>query len=263
MVVASVELDILEDHIAEFHRLDDGESSISALVRKIRTDAVERRHRNSLNAISSDDFDLRIGDCREMLADIADNSIPLIMTDPPYGNEAEPLYEWLAQFAARVLIPGGSLICYTGQGTIFRDGNIFLKHLKYNWLCEMRHHNSQKMFGAGVQCTFKPILWFVKDHRRADASGFRTLMPDSVRSTPDKNEHAWGQGTGGVHQWIHRLTEPGEMIVDPFAGTAEWGLISCVAGRKWTGCDLVEGGTTTIEAGDYDVEYEALDEAAE
>jgi hypothetical protein len=68
-----------------------------------------------------DGLDLRIGDCRTVLADIGDNSVPLVLTDPPYGDEAEPLYHWLAGFAARVLVPGGSLICYTGSSRLDRD----------------------------------------------------------------------------------------------------------------------------------------------
>jgi DNA modification methylase len=49
--------------------------------------------------------DYRVGDCREVLSDISDESIPLIMTDPPYEDAAEPLWLWLADFAKRVLAP--------------------------------------------------------------------------------------------------------------------------------------------------------------
>jgi predicted methyltransferase len=70
-------------------------------------------------------MELRIGDCRQVLANIADNSVALVLTDPPYPAEAEPLYHWLAEFAARVLIPGGSLICYTGHWSLNRDTRIF------------------------------------------------------------------------------------------------------------------------------------------
>jgi predicted methyltransferase len=59
--------------------------------------------------------DYRIGDCRDVLADIADESVALTLTDPPYAKEAEPLYAWLAHFAARVLIPGGAAVFVTGQ----------------------------------------------------------------------------------------------------------------------------------------------------
>jgi predicted methyltransferase len=76
-------------------------------------------------------LEYRIGDCGVVLADIPPNSVPLILTDPPYGDAAKPLYEWLAQWASRVLIPGGSLICFTGQSRLNRDMRIFGEHLKY------------------------------------------------------------------------------------------------------------------------------------
>jgi len=85
-------------------------------------EAQQRRERSRNAPPLPDGVELRIGDCRVALADILDNSVALILTDPPYGKDAEPLYEWLAKFAARVLIPGGSLICYTGQTNLLRDG---------------------------------------------------------------------------------------------------------------------------------------------
>ena|SRR5271166_675506 len=196
-----------------------------------------------------DGVDLRVGDAREVLADIAPNSVPLILTDPPYGNAAEPLYRWLGQFAARVLIPGGSLICYTGQSRLDRDLAIFSEHLRYWWLLTMPHTVPQRLLGAGVLVTFKPVLWYVKSHRRKPCS----LMPDTLQSTKrDKSAHAWGQGDGGVRYLIHHLTEPGELIVDPFAGTATWGRIAASMGRRWIGADIAEGGTTTIAARSID-----------
>jgi DNA modification methylase len=196
-----------------------------------------------------DGMDLRIGDAREVLAEIADNSVALLITDPPYGNEAEPLYEWLAQFAARVLITGGSLICYTGQGKLDRDMAILGARLKYWWLCQMPHTQSQKFQGIGVFVTFKPVLWFVKGHRRILPSGQRPLMTDEfISPSPDKMAHAWAQGEGGVWVPIEHLTEPGETIVDPFAGTATWGRIAVAMGRRWIGADVALGGSTMIAA---------------
>jgi hypothetical protein len=214
----------------------------------------ERRREASLGAVALvDGMDLRIGDCRVVLSDIADNSVPLILTDPPYGIVSEGLYEWLAQFAARVLVPGGSLICYTGQGTLPRDYHILGKHLKYNWTPIMLHNAAQKLFAAGVVAYHKPILWYVKDFRRPDANGRRTLIPDVVHdSKRDKSTHDWAQGDGGVRRWIHQLTEPGETIVDPFCGTAEWGRITCQEGRRWIGADIALGGTETVMAGEME-----------
>ena len=60
-----------------------------------------------------DNAEVYVGDFREKGHEIADNSVDLIFTDPPYAGEYVPLFGDLAQFAARVLIDGGSLITYT------------------------------------------------------------------------------------------------------------------------------------------------------
>lgn len=191
-----------------------------------------------------DGMELRIGDCRRQLADVPDNSVPLILTDPPYGDDAESLFEWLAEFATRVLIPGGSLVCYTGQAVLDRDMEILSERLRYWWLLAMTHDQSQRLPGKFVIANFKPVLWYVKGHRRG-----RSLMPDVLKSPQrEKDNHPWGQGEAGVWQIIEHLTDPGELIVDPFAGTATWGRIAARMGRRWLGADIEPGGSTSIEA---------------
>jgi hypothetical protein len=114
-----------------------------------------------------DGMELRIGDCRKVLADVVDNSVAAIITDPPYMAKALPLYEWLAAFAQRVLIPGGSLILFTGQSTVGRD--IVLCEaagLRYWWHLVKLHTSSQRLPGVFVLCEHKPVLWFVKGTRR-------------------------------------------------------------------------------------------------
>jgi hypothetical protein len=212
-------------------------------------DAAQLRREASRNAPPlPDGMGLRIGDCRTVLADIPDNSIPLILTDPPYGDEAEPLYRWLADFAARVLIPGGSLICLTGQARLDRDMAILGSRLRYWWLRFMIHDTHQRLFGRRVLVGHKPFLHFVKGHLRR-LEGRSPLIPDVIHTGGrDKSSHEWGQGDGGVQVFIEHLTDPGESIVDPFAGTGTWGRIAAEMGRRWLGADLAEGGTTTIAA---------------
>jgi hypothetical protein len=90
----------------------------------------ERREESRATAPVQEALDYRVGDCREILADVADNSVALVLTDPPYGDEARPLYEWLGKWAARVLIPGGSLICYTGQSRLDQDMQVLGENLR-------------------------------------------------------------------------------------------------------------------------------------
>jgi hypothetical protein len=189
-----------------------------------------------------DGLDLRVGDARQVLADVPDESVALVLTDPPYGDEAEPLYTWLAEWSARVLIPGGSLICYTGQSRLDRDIGILAQHLRYWWLLTMLHHQSQRLPGKFVTAEFKPVLWFVKDHRRG-----RTLVNDVLRSPKrEKDDHDWSQGEGGVPLLVEQLTDPGDTIADPFAGTARWGEIATGAGRLWVGADVTPRGDAQV-----------------
>jgi DNA modification methylase len=164
-----------------------------------------------------------------VLADIAPKSTALVLTDPPYIKGSELLYRWLAQFAARVLIPGGSLICYTGHWSLNRDMRIFDKHLRYWWMMVMLHDQKRSLPGKFMIASYKPVLFYVKGFRRG-----KSLIPDVLQtsnSKREKDEHEWCQGEAGVTHLIDHLTEPGELIVDPFAGTGKWGKIAASMGR--------------------------------
>jgi adenine-specific DNA-methyltransferase len=223
----------------------EGILTLAALKEEASSYVAQKRRAKSRNAKRlADGMEMRIGDCREVLADVPDNTVPLILTDPPYIEEAEPLYRWLAEWSARVLIPGGSLICYTGHHSLNRDMKIFDEHLRYWWELVMMQHQSKRLPGKFVIADFKPVLWYVKEKRRN-----KILVPDVLRPPKrEKADHDWGQGEGGVTNLIESLTDPGELIVDPFAGTATWGRIAASMGRRWLGADIVEGGTTTVVA---------------
>ena len=137
------------------------------------------------------------------------------------------------------------LLAVPGQSRVDRDMAIFGEHLKYWWLLIMPHTQPQRLLGAGVLVTFKPVLLYVKNHQRMP----RSLLPDTLQSTKrDKLAHPWAQGDGGIWPLIEHLTEPGELILDPFCGSAEWGRIATSMGRRWIGADIAEGGTTSIAA---------------
>jgi hypothetical protein len=212
-------------------------------------EVTRQRREASLNAAPlPDGAEYRKGDCREVLSDIAPESVALIVTDPPYEDGAEPLWRWLAQWALEVLMPGGSLICYFGSVRVNCMYRILDDAGLEHWChAVMQHDQSQRLLGRSAIISCKPILWYTKGHRRS-INGRVSLVPNVVSSTRDKSAHPWAQGDGGVRQWIHHLTEPGELIVDPFAGTGTWGRIAAEMGRRWIGCDVKLGGTETVVA---------------
>jgi hypothetical protein len=68
----------------------------------------------SIDAGAGQSIDLRLGDFRDVLADVPDNSIDLVLTDPPYAAEFLPLWSDLGAFASRVLKPTGLLLAMVG-----------------------------------------------------------------------------------------------------------------------------------------------------
>ena len=51
-------------------------------------------------------------------AEVADESVDCIITDPPYPQEFLPEYGKLSRFAARVLKPGGSCLAMAAAGPV-------------------------------------------------------------------------------------------------------------------------------------------------
>lgn len=211
-------------------------------VREVATLArAQRRAERTAEAESlrSDDGpEIRAGDFREVLADLPDGSIDLILTDPPYGDAAVPSYHALAEFAATKLKPGGSLVFYTGQSILPDVYRAMDEHLRYWWTISLDHrHGGQQLPGKWVMVEWKPLVWYVRENRAG-----RHYVGDKVRgSRPDKDAHEWAQGIDEVFYLIEQLAEPGELVVDPFAGSGAFGKAALTLGRRFIGADLNPG----------------------
>ena len=179
--------------------------------------------------------EIRGGDFADALAGVEPGSVALILTDPPYALEALPLYDRLGAFAADKLMPGGSLLCYTGHATLPGALDALGRHLRYWWCLALEHSgNGQRLLRKRVRARWKPILWFVHGPTRAD----RPYIDDLVRGTPPaKQLHEWAQGIDEVIPLIEALSEPGDLICDPFAGSGSFGIAAHKTGRRFIGAD--------------------------
>ena len=158
------------------------------------------------------------GDFREKCKDIADNSIDLIFTDPPYNKGWLPFYEPLGKIAFRVLNEGGSLVMYAGHYALPQIFD-YMKNsgLKYWWQIVVTHPGSSaRMFSRNVSVTYKPLLWYAKGPRPK----ILEFIKDSVESKrPDKTLHLWIQSTDEAEHVISKLTNPNDVVLDPLLGT--------------------------------------------
>jgi hypothetical protein len=109
-------------------------------------------------------LDIRRGDFRDVPADAQPESVALILTDPPYPEAYLPLWSDTAAFASRVLVPGGSLLAYTGQVHLPHVLVRLSEHPKYWWTLCLRHGpDSQWLPGRFVIVGCEPLVEFVRD----------------------------------------------------------------------------------------------------
>lgn len=177
---------------------------------------------------------IRLGDFRETAKEIQDDSVDLIFTDPPYDEKSIPLYGSLAEVGARVLKPGGSLICYVGHYALPEILPLMTPHLRFWWTLACDHSGAAaRLPGKWVFVHWKPMFWFVKDRRRDDE-----YIADMVKSKPvDKIAQDWEQSLVEADYYISRLTRSGEFVLDPMCGSGTTCLAALKLDRRTLGIE--------------------------
>lgn len=180
-------------------------------------------------------LEIRKGDFRTVLADLPPESVDLVLTDPPYGADALSLWPDLGAWSAKVLRPGGSLVCYSGQSMLPEVFAALTPYLRYWWTFALSHrHGGERIPGKWVLCEWKPVLWFVRDHRIG-----RTYIGDRLQGGRTlKIEHPWAQGLDEALYLVSRITETDALVVDPMAGSGTFGYAARALERRFLGADL-------------------------
>ena len=121
-------------------------------------------------------IDFRFGDCRELIKDIPDDSVDLILTDPPYigvvrekWDQQEVLNQDLISEFYRVMKPTASLYVWCGIGEKSQSLMRWWPKIK-----ERFHFKDlitwKKRRGIGMRkgwlYTREEIMWWVKDNKK-------------------------------------------------------------------------------------------------
>lgn len=213
------------------------EKSINRVARDIdekkKQKAREQQRQKAIEETPPQFFDnVHIGDFRDHFDKVADSSLSLIFTDPPYDRKSSDLYESLGSFAASKLCEGGSLLCYVGHIQLLDAMRGLSDHLRFWWpVCCLHSGKNALMREYGIRAGWKPILWFVKG-TRSDKSN---IVKDVISGGEEKSHHDWQQAEAEAAYWISELCPEDGVVCDPFlgGGTTAAAAISC--GRKWVG----------------------------
>jgi hypothetical protein len=191
--------------------------------------ALEENH-----STTDPDFRLILGDLLEAGVDIADESVDVIVTDPPYPEEFLETFSKLSELAARVLKPGGHCLVMSGQSHLPEVYARLCENLKYQWtLNYYTPGQSTQVFGRKVKSNWKPVIWLIKGKNDWEH------IQDTVRSDEnDKRFHKWGQSVSGIAKLIELFSVQNQTVFDPFVGGGTTAIAALVTGRKFIGIDI-------------------------
>ena len=94
------------------------------------------------------------------------------------------------------------------------------------------------MWAPHIQVCWKPILAFTK----RGCNRAPRMMDDVVRgSGTEKSRHQWQQAEDEAGWLIEKLTDVGDLVLDPFLGSGTVGAAAVRRGRFFLGCDVESG----------------------
>ncbi len=206
-------------------------------------------------------FDLGCADAVEWLRGLRSESVDLIVTDPPYESlekhravgtttrlkhSKASSNDWFRIFpnerfpelfreVFRVLKKDRHFYLFCDQETMFiakplaeSQGFRFWKPLVWD----------KKKIGMGYhyRCRYEFVLFFEKGKRRLNNLG----QPDVIECDRIRGGYPTEKPAKVSQILIEQSTQPGELIVDPFMGSASAGEAALSSGRRFLGNDVLD-----------------------
>lgn len=166
---------------------------------------------------------------------LADNSIDLIFTDPPYHDRYLHLYSWLSVEAARVLKPGGFVLAMAGGLRLNENMRLLNQHLTWFWNYEVFMTDvSTVIWPKRTIARNKPIIALCKGEGMPRCN----VLSGLYGGGNDKRFHRWGQDVESARYFIDCFSAPGDMVLDPFVGGGTTMIAAELIGRRFVGFDI-------------------------
>jgi len=174
---------------------------------------------------------LILGDALTELAKLPDQSIDLILTDPPY---LEGDFSWMLPELLRV---GKRLVLTPGKLESFN----WIRRQAPVWEYAWQSHTQSLGGRACLHIAWEPILAYAWPLRPlgADLLVYPIGLPDQ------KNGHVWPKPIGLMRKLVAHWTNESQMVLDPFMGSGTTGDACITLGRKFIGVEK-DGGNFAI-----------------
>ena len=204
---------------------------------------------------------LYLGDALEVLKSLPDESVDLVITDPPYNSDTvewdekddEWQFQWLEE-VKRVMKEGASLYVFFAPLNMYGVEGWIRKNLTLKNVVVWFHPN---LYGAGLsygddrwKSTWDVIFYAVKGKKakhgkRVAEEGWK-LNPKGggfdvmVYPHPRPLLHKAQKPLELIKKLVWCSSEEGDVVLDPFAGSGTTAVACEKLSRKWIGIELEE-----------------------
>jgi len=193
------------------------------------------------------------GDCLKVMKDIPNNSVDLIITDPPYGDNIaygrkgktiqgnkNPLITCLALVECyRILKRNKSLYIFTNWKHFPFLTDFILKYTKFNFKHTVVWKKRNFGMGYAFRHQFELILVLEKGKPIYNLSNFSDVQESEYIKHNEKT-HPHQKPLDLLTKIIRHSSKEGDLVFDPFCGSGSTCLSAQMERRKWIGIESEE-----------------------
>jgi site-specific DNA-methyltransferase (adenine-specific) len=203
------------------------------------------------------------GDCLQGLAGQADGSVDVVITDPPYEAEAHTAQRLVARAGGRLKVEPLTFPPITEEQRT--ESARHMARLTRRWILVFCQVEAAMKWRAALEtagAVYKRTCLWVKPDGKPQYSGDRPgIGYESIVACHAPGRSCWnGGGSHGVfivnkggdartgHQTqkplalmdvlVRLFSNPGELILDPFAGSGSTGVAAIRLGRRFLGWEM-------------------------
>ena len=197
------------------------------------------------------------GDCLEVMKELPDNSVDAVITDPPYGIDylspwtdnhtkivndylptwSEVLPAWLTEMRRVITDTGCCCCCCCGGGKTPVTALFTIEFIKYFNLIQTLIWDKQTVgLGWRYRPSYETIVIGSKSKDKYSFFDTSHNCSNIIRMNnviPQKGEHPTVKPVPLMGKLLNIHTRPGNLILDPFAGSGTTAIACIRLGRKY------------------------------